>query len=73
MGIDPHDVEQSLLRQRLLPLIGHGDVPSLIDLTRIAAEAIEEDLRSILEVVGSEAPGSPRSVSSARPPIDSCR
>lgn len=56
---DPHDIEQSLLRQRLLPLIDHREVPSLVELTRIAAQAIDEDLRSILAIVGSEEPRSP--------------
>ncbi|MEN8235318.1 MAG: hypothetical protein ABFR89_10400 [Actinomycetota bacterium] len=41
---DPLNVEQSLLRQRLLPLIDEMNVPPLLDLTRLAADAIEEDL-----------------------------
>lgn len=61
IALDPNDIEQSLLKQRLLPLIGYGEVPSLVELTRLAASAIEEDMRNILEYVSAEDPASPNS------------
>ncbi|MEN8114086.1 MAG: hypothetical protein ABFS21_06830 [Actinomycetota bacterium] len=48
-AFDPDNVEQSLLAQRLLPLIDETNPPSLLDLTRLAAGAIEEDLLGALE------------------------
>jgi len=45
---DRYDTEQSLLKHRLLPLIGYGEVPDLVDLTKLTVIAIEEDLRRIL-------------------------
>lgn len=45
---DRYDTEQSLLKHRLLPLIDYGDVPNLIDLTKLTVTAIEEDLQEIL-------------------------
>ena len=45
---DRYETEQSLLKHRLLPLIGYGEVPDLVDLTRLTVTAIEEDLSEIL-------------------------
>jgi hypothetical protein len=45
---DRYDTEQSLLKHRLLPLIGYGSVPDLVDLTKLTVTAIEEDLGEIL-------------------------
>ena len=45
---DRYDTEQSLLKHRLLPLIGYGKVPDLVDLTKLTVTAIEEDLQEIL-------------------------
>jgi hypothetical protein len=47
-NLDPDDLELSLLRQRLRLKLPHGEVPSLIDLTRLAYEAILEDLEHLL-------------------------
>ncbi|MBI5502048.1 MAG: hypothetical protein HY907_17530 [Deltaproteobacteria bacterium] len=44
LELDPDDVEQSLLKQRLFPLLRHGDVPDLPHLTRIMHSVIVEDL-----------------------------
>ena len=46
--LDRFDIEQSLIGSRLNPLISHGDVPSLVDLTKLAAGAIEDDLTRIV-------------------------
>ena len=44
LDLDPDDLEQSLLRQRLFRSLRYGDVPDLPRLTRIAHSAILEDL-----------------------------
>ena len=45
---DRYDTEQSLLKHRLLPLIEYGNVPDLVDLTKLTVTAMEEDLQEIL-------------------------
>jgi len=45
---DRYEIEQSLLKHRLLPLIEYGTVPDLVDLTKLTVTAIEDDLREIL-------------------------
>lgn len=42
--MDPFDLEMSLLRQRLLRSIPYGEVPGIVELTRIARDAILDDL-----------------------------
>lgn len=45
----PDDIEQSLLRQRLIPTIG-STVPDLVTLTMGACEAISADLQQIIDL-----------------------
>lgn len=51
---DRYDAEQSLLKHRLLPLIGYGEVPDLVDLTKLTVAAIEEDIGRILRALADE-------------------
>ena len=51
---DRYETEQSLLKHRLLPLIGYGNVPDLVDLTKLTVTAIEDDLRAILRSLAGE-------------------
>ena len=44
VDLDPGDLEQSLLKQRLLRAITYGDVPDLVSLTRLARDVIYDDL-----------------------------
>lgn len=54
-GLDRADVEQSLLRQRLLPMIGAGEVPGLPALTELARRAAVEDMHRFIDLArGSE-------------------
>ena len=48
VDLDPHDLEQSLLKQRLLRAITYGDVPDLVSLTRLARDVIYDDLRELV-------------------------
>jgi len=45
---DPVDIEQSLLKQRLLRELSFGRLPSLVDLTRAAHGAIVDDLETLI-------------------------
>ena len=51
---DRYDTEQSLLKHRLLPLIGYGNVPDLVDLTKLTVTAIEDDLQKIIRSLAGE-------------------
>jgi hypothetical protein len=42
--IDEEDIEESLLKRRLIKEITYGDIPSLLELTKIARKVIQEDL-----------------------------
>jgi hypothetical protein len=54
-GLDPDDVEQSLLRQRLLGMIDAGEVPGLPALTELARRAAVEDMHRFIDLArGSE-------------------
>lgn len=55
ISMDNEDVEQSLLKMRLLGEIPYGKVPDLLELTRIAQAAIQTDLeRTISRVVNRD-------------------
>lgn len=45
------DLEQSLLKQRLISKLTYGDVPSLVTLTKIAHDAILEDLEQMIALI----------------------
>jgi limiting CO2-inducible B/C-like protein len=44
VDLDPYDLEMSLLRQRLLRAIPYGEVPDVVALTKLARDAVLEDL-----------------------------
>jgi hypothetical protein len=48
LTFDPVDIEQSLLKQRLLPELPFGRVPDLIELTRATYGAIVADLEALI-------------------------
>jgi hypothetical protein len=50
LSLDPLDVEMSLIKKRLAPLIAPGVQPDLLDLTRLAHRAIQEDLEAMLKL-----------------------
>ena len=54
IGVDRFDAEMSLLSHRLQPMLEHGEVPDLVELTKMAAVAIEDDLTSIIDEVLTE-------------------
>lgn len=49
--IDEEDIEESLLKRRLVKEITYGDIPSLLELTKITRKVIQEDLEHAIEKV----------------------
>lgn len=48
ISLDSEDVEQSLVKQRLLREITYGHVPDLLELTQITHKAIHADLENVI-------------------------
>jgi hypothetical protein len=42
--IDEEDIEESLIKRRLIKEITYGDIPSLLELTKMTRKVIQEDL-----------------------------
>ncbi len=51
LTMDNEDVEQSLIRMRLLREIPYGNVPDLLELTKITQTAIQADIENTLKKV----------------------
>lgn len=51
LSLKSDDIEQSLLKMRLLKDIPYGHVPDLLELTKITQAAIQTDIEHILETV----------------------
>jgi Limiting CO2-inducible proteins B/C beta carbonyic anhydrases len=49
--IDEEDIEESLIKRRLLQEIPYGHVPDLLELTKITRKVIQTDLEHVLEKV----------------------
>jgi hypothetical protein len=49
--IDEEDIEESLLKRRLIKEITYGDIPSLLELTHITRKVIQEDLEHAIAKV----------------------
>lgn len=50
LGIDPDDIEQSLLKQHLFRKLTYGDIPDLLSLTKIAYSVILEELERMIQL-----------------------
>jgi hypothetical protein len=51
IALDEEDIEQSLVKRRLLREIPYGHIPDLLELTKIARGAIQTDLEQVLEKI----------------------
>jgi hypothetical protein len=49
--LDEDDIEESLLKRRLLREIPYGHLPDLIELTKMTRKVVQEDLEHIIEQV----------------------
>lgn len=54
--LDPGDLEQSLLRQRLLRALRYGEVPDPLALTLVARDAIMDDLQAVAGTLDDRGP-----------------
>lgn len=50
LELDPTDVEQSLLKQRLAPVLPEGRTPSISELTELTRQVALTDLRRLIEL-----------------------
>jgi hypothetical protein len=50
VDLDPDNVEQSMLKPRLIHTLRYGEVPGLITLTTLTHEAIMEDLERMIRL-----------------------
>jgi hypothetical protein len=55
-ALDADDVEQSLLRMRLAPLVPEVRVPSLVELTELARRCAVEDIRRFIDLARAKEP-----------------
>lgn len=51
IALDEEDIEQSLIKRRLLREIPYGHVPDLLELTKITRKAIQTDLEHAIEKI----------------------
>ncbi|MDH5769242.1 MAG: hypothetical protein OEZ31_09850, partial [Nitrospirota bacterium] len=51
ISIDEEDIEESLMKRRLLSEIPYGYIPELIELTKITRGVIQSDLERVLNKV----------------------
>ena len=51
LSLDSEDVEQGLIKQRLLREIPYGHVPDLLELTKITQKAIYTDLENVISKI----------------------
>jgi hypothetical protein len=51
LSMDELDLEQSLLKRRLLREIQYGHVPDLLELTKIAQRVVQKDLEHVLNTI----------------------
>jgi len=51
ISIDEEDIEESLIKRRLLKEIPYGYIPDLLELTKITRKVIQTDLEHVLEKV----------------------
>ncbi|QER42622.1 hypothetical protein F1847_07675 [Thermodesulfobacterium sp. TA1] len=49
--LDENDLEESILKRRLLREIPYGEIPDLLTLTKITLKVIKEDLENVIEKV----------------------
>jgi hypothetical protein len=51
LSLDESDIEQSLMKRRLLREIPYGRVPDLLELTKVAQRVIQKDLEHVLNTI----------------------
>lgn len=51
LEMDMQDIEQTIIRQKLLSTLNYGDKPDLIEITKLAAQIISKDVEKLLNTL----------------------
>ena len=54
LEMDMQDIEQTIIRQKILSTLTYGDKPSLVEVTKLACEIISNDVKSLLNILDRE-------------------
>ncbi|HEY9633915.1 MAG TPA: hypothetical protein V6D14_10940 [Coleofasciculaceae cyanobacterium] len=53
LEMDMQDIEQTIIRQKILSTLTYGDKPNLIEITKLASEIISSDVENLLNTLDS--------------------
>ncbi len=51
LEMDMQDVEQTIVRQKILSTINYGDKPNLVEITKLASQIVAKELKKLLSDV----------------------
>jgi hypothetical protein len=51
LEMDMQDIEQTIIRQKILSTLTYGDKPNLIEVTKLASQIISDDVKSLLNTL----------------------
>ena len=51
LEMDMQDIEQTIIRQKILSTLTYGDKPDLIEITKLASRIISEDVKNLLNIL----------------------
>jgi hypothetical protein len=51
LEMDMQDVEQTVVRQKILSTIHYGDKPDLVELTKVASQIVSRDVQNLLSAI----------------------
>jgi hypothetical protein len=49
--MDMQDIEQTIIRQKILSTLTYGDKPDLIEITKLASRIISDDVKNLLNTL----------------------
>lgn len=53
LEMDMQDIEQTIIRQKILSTLTYGDKPDLIEITKLASRIISDDVKNLLNILDS--------------------
>ncbi|MEW6492324.1 MAG: hypothetical protein AB1589_07400 [Cyanobacteriota bacterium] len=53
LEMDMQDIEQTIIRQKILSTLTYGDKPDLIEITKLASRIIADDVKNLLKILDS--------------------
>ncbi len=51
--MDMQDIEQTIIRQKILSTLTYGDKPDLIEITKLASRIISDDVKNLFNILDS--------------------